>query len=188
MPRNHVLRFIQHIVCLSLEGVVSMLLQVLSAHMCKGGWGRGIVYAHLGCTHALIFCLALLQLSQQAAPKAVDDALREAEALLRSIKSEGGNPSMPASDLGTTDFSYACDENGCVLVVQQESRETAGGAATCDVQSSFSCLPKVPCARCSLQCCLACLCVCLTLVLLMTDTASAYDSHVSGLRSVHKPR
>lgn len=45
--------------------------------------------------------------------------------MLRSIKSEGGNPSMPSSDLGTTDFGYACDENGCVLVVQQESRETA---------------------------------------------------------------
>jgi hypothetical protein len=71
--------------------------------------------------------------SQQAAPKAVDEALREAEALLRSIKSEGGNPSMPSSDLGTTDFGYACDENGCVLVVQQESRETAGEAPTVGV-------------------------------------------------------
>lgn len=65
--------------------------------------------------------------------------------MLSSIKSEGGNPSMPSSDLGSTDFGYACDENGCVLVVQQESRETAGGAATWeDFHSSICHLLHLP--------------------------------------------
>lgn len=57
----------------------------------------------------------------------MDAALREAQALLDSIKQGGGSPSMSSSNLGYTDYGYACDENGCVLVVQQDSTNTTGG-------------------------------------------------------------
>jgi len=33
---------------------------------------------------------------------------------------------MSSSDLGYTDFGYACDANGCVLVVQQDSTNATG--------------------------------------------------------------
>lgn len=64
--------------------------------------------------------------SNKQAPSAVDAALRAAEALLESIKEGGGVPSMSSSNLGYTDFGYACDASGCVLVVQQDSRNETG--------------------------------------------------------------
>lgn len=33
---------------------------------------------------------------------------------------------MSSANLGYTDFGYACDENGCVLVVQQDSNHKTG--------------------------------------------------------------
>jgi len=70
-------------------------------------------------------CLHDQELSP-ASPEAVDRALRAAEALLDSIKQGGGSPRMSSSGLGYTDFGYACDASGCVLVVQQDSTNTTG--------------------------------------------------------------
>lgn len=78
-----------------------------------------------------LLCTLLHRMQEPLRPTspAVDDALRAAEALLDSIKQGGGEPSMSSSNLGYTDFGYACDENGCVLVVQQDSTNTTGGVA-----------------------------------------------------------
>jgi hypothetical protein len=75
-------------------------------------------------------CVCVLQESLRPTSPAVDDALRAAESLLDSIKQGGGLPSMSSSDLGYTDFGYACDENGCVLVVQQDSTNATGGSCS----------------------------------------------------------
>lgn len=56
-----------------------------------------------------------------ASPAAVNEALAAAEALLGSIKAGGGTPRhMPSPH----DPQPVCDENGCVLVVQQDSRDS----------------------------------------------------------------
>jgi hypothetical protein len=87
---------------------------------------------HATAPHVIFCCTcALIRVVQEPlrpTSPAVDDALRAAESLLDSIKEGGGLPSMSSSDLGFTDFGYACDENGCVLVVQQDSTNATGGS------------------------------------------------------------
>lgn len=81
------------------------------------------------CLNSLCIMYLLQEPARPTSP-AVDDALRAAESLLDSIKEGGGLPSMSSSNLGYTDFGYACDENGCVLVVQQDSTNATGGSCS----------------------------------------------------------